>query len=401
MRRFALLSLLILIGCGQKPTPKLDIEHASWPEIEQAARGQTVYWTMWRGDPAINRYIDGFIAPKLKADYDITLQPTDGQGAAIVSTLTTERQAGAQDGSMDLVWINGETFAQLRQTNALHGPWTERLPNNRLIDWQNPIIATDFEQPVAGYEMPWGNVQMAIIYDSLRTPVPPRTFAALMAYAKAHPGRVTYDRAFTGLTFIKALVMALTPPDSLRGPFDQATYDRASQKAWAYLNEIKPFLWRRGETYPDGVPQLHSLFANGEIDFSMSNNDDEVDNKVLQGVLPKTAKAYVFESGTIQNTHYLGIPVNAPHKAAAMVTANLLASPEAQFEKAKPAVWGDGTVLDVQKLPADWQARFAAIPGRTRAPSRAEIQPHALAELRPEYMTRLAEDWRRFVLKAP
>jgi len=105
------------------------------------------------------------------------------------------------------------------------------------------------------------------------------------------------------------------------------------------------------------------------------------------------------ESGTIQNAHYLGIPRQAMSKAAALVAINFLMSPEAQLEKMKPAVWGDGTVLDLARLPAAWQQRFAEIPGRKRAPDRAAIEGRALQELAPEYMIRLAEDFRREVIE--
>jgi putative spermidine/putrescine transport system substrate-binding protein len=130
----------------------------------------------------------------------------------------------------------------------------------------------------------------------------------------------------------------------------------------------------------------------------MSNNDGEVDNKILQGLLPESARAYVPDAGSIQNTHYLGIVKNARHVAGAMVAINFLLSPEAQFEKMKPAVWGDGTILATDRLPAPWPERFRDIPDRRYAPKRAEIQGRALMELAPGYMLRLYEDFRTHVL---
>ena len=61
----------------------------------------------------------------------------------------------------------------LRQIDALYGPFSGILPNERYIDWDNPYIATDFQQPINGMECPWGNVQLSIIYDSLRTGTSP------------------------------------------------------------------------------------------------------------------------------------------------------------------------------------------------------------------------------------
>ena len=250
-----------------------------------------------------------------------------------------------------------------------------------------------------GYECPWGNVQLAIIYDSRRAPDPPRNRAALAAWVKAHPGRFTFDNAFTGMTFLKSLMIDLGgSPTALDGPFDEARYQRLSGELWAYINSIKPYFWKKGETFPTSVAQLHQLFAAGEVDFTMSNNDGDVDNKVLQGLFPDTARAYVLDGGTIQNSHFMGIPKRAPHLAGALVTVNFLISPEAQYEKLKPAVWGDGTVLDVSRLPSDWQAKFADVPQRRYAPKRSEIQSKALKEPDAQYMIRLSDDFRKHVL---
>jgi putative spermidine/putrescine transport system substrate-binding protein len=299
------------------------------------------------------------------------------------------------------MWINGETFYQLRQIDALFGPFTGKLPNSRLIDFQNPFIRYDFQQEVEGYECPWGNVQLALIYDSRRVPEPPRTRQALAEWVRAHPGRFTFDTSFTGMTFLKSLLIDLGGgPTSLDGPFDEEKYRRLSAELWRWVNDLKPFLWKQGETFPTSVAQLHQLFAAGEIDFTMSNNDGDVDNKVLQGLFPDTARAFVLNGGTIQNTHFQGISRRAPHLAGALVTVNFLISPEAQNEKLKPAVWGDGTVLDVARLPAEWKERFENVPERRFAPKRTEIQPKALQEPASEYMIRLFEDFRKHVLEA-
>jgi ABC-type uncharacterized transport system YnjBCD substrate-binding protein len=46
----------------------------------------------------------------------------------------TEQQANKSNSDIDLMWINGETFYQLKQINGLYGPWTDKLPNAKNID---------------------------------------------------------------------------------------------------------------------------------------------------------------------------------------------------------------------------------------------------------------------------
>jgi hypothetical protein len=36
--------------------------------------------------------------------------------------------------------------------------------------------------------------------------------------------------------------------------------------------------------FPENVAQVHQLFSNGELWFTMSNNDAEVDSKIAEGL---------------------------------------------------------------------------------------------------------------------
>ncbi len=393
-------SVAVFASCKPRQVPHLDLTTASWEQIAETARGTTVRMAMWDGDPSINAYMQGFVRERMQAEHGVKVEFVGAQGNAMVDRLMVELEAGKTVGDIDLMWINGETFYQLRQLDALFGPFTTALPNNQYINWDDPFIAIDFQQPVNGYECPWGNVQLALIYHSGRVSEPPMNWHQLSEWVRLHPGRFTIDNSFTGMTFLKSLLYAFAGGrGSWDGEFDEAKYLKESAKLWRYLRDIKPFFWRGGQTFPEGVAQLHQLMMNGEVDFSMSNNDGEVDNKVLQGILPDESRGYVWETGTIRNSHYLGIPINAPNKAAAMVLANFLISPEAQLRKAMPEVWGDGSVLDIQKLPDQYQQQFTKIPGRTRIAPRQELAERALMEPAPDIMVRLHADFRKLIIE--
>src|SRR5262245_4297851 len=47
-------SLLLTLTCGYSV---LNADDAAWAAIVTKARGQTVYWNAWGGDPRINAYI--------------------------------------------------------------------------------------------------------------------------------------------------------------------------------------------------------------------------------------------------------------------------------------------------------------------------------------------------------
>jgi hypothetical protein len=64
--------------------------------------------------------------------------------------------------------------------------------------------------------------------------------------------------------------------------------------AIAYLNEIKPYLWRHGETYPSTPRELNRLFANNEVDFTMSYGPAFASILIAKGEFPPTARTFLF-----------------------------------------------------------------------------------------------------------
>lgn len=382
-------------GGGNPAPPAAAIAALPWDSVQALARGTTVTWRMWRGDPSINRYVDEWVAPRLAACCAITLRTAEGQGPDILQQLRLEAAAGAS-GTADLVWINGETFAALRRDSLLGGPWADRLPNAQHLDSASTIVMRDFERSPDGFEMPWGRVQFALVYDSVRTPSPPRTVAALGEWIRAHPGRFTHDQGFTGATFLKVVLYALNGGvGTFQGGFREATWRTTAPRLFEWLEALVPGFWRDGMAYPQSVADLDRLFANGEVDFAMGNNHLGVATKVLRGTYPASARVLFLEDGMIANTHYLGIPANAAEPAGAMVVANLLLSPEAQYEKQRIEVWGDGTVLDVDGLPPDWRARFDALSTAPGSLPDSIVTRFAVPEVAAEWHDRVVSEWRR------
>ncbi|HLQ19071.1 MAG TPA: ABC transporter substrate-binding protein, partial [Tabrizicola sp.] len=366
MLRSVAVLLMLSSAALAEPTDGETLKGMTWDQIVAESRGGTVNWFMWGGSDTINAYVSGYVADRLKAEYDITLNRIPITDAAdIVNQVLAEKEAGVSEaGSVDLIWINGENFRSMKQADLVFCGYTGLLPNDALVNWENPAIANDFGVPVDGCEVPWNTVQFAFAHDSAKVAEPPRDMAALLAWIKANPGRFTYPAPpdFTGSAFLRhVFIHAAGGPDSLLGPFDQAKFDDVSARTWAILNEVEPFLWREGATYPTTVTQLNELFANGEIDFSFNYDPAQFGLAVQAGIWPDTTRSYGLSDGTIGNTNYTLIPFNSPNKAAAMVVQNLLLSGEAQLEKAKTEVWGAAPAIEVGRTAPDVQDGFAAI----------------------------------------
>lgn len=150
--------------------------------------------------------------------------------------------------------------------------------------------------------------------------------------------------------------------ENLLGPYDEDKFDIYAPKLWQLLKEIEPYLWREGKVFPKGKAELDQLVHDGEVYFGMSYASTRSAHLITTGVYPPTMKTFVFDEGTISNTHYVCIPFNAKSKAGAMVLANLILDPATQFEKMKPSVWGDQPILDITRLPEKWRAKFENFP---------------------------------------
>ena len=122
--------IVFSLGCQpEQNSSNFDPLTSSWNGIEAKARGQTVNMMMWMGDPFVNAYMRDYVIPIVKERYDINLIIGSGQGNQIVSMLMTEIEAGKNESELDMMWINGETFYQLRQIKALYGPFLDHLPH--------------------------------------------------------------------------------------------------------------------------------------------------------------------------------------------------------------------------------------------------------------------------------
>ncbi len=83
---------------------------------------------------------------------------------------------------------------------------------------------------------------------------------------------------------------------------------------------------------------------------------------------------------------------NSSAKEGAMIFSDFLLSPEAQARKADPAVWGDPTVLAMDKLSPDQKSLFSAFPRGIATLSAAELGK-VLLEPHGSWVDALEEAW--------
>ncbi|WP_088941717.1 ABC transporter substrate-binding protein [Stappia indica] len=374
------------------------VDPADWTDVLAKAKGQTVYFHAWGGEPRINAYI-AWAGEQLQQRHGITVEQVKVDDTAnVVARIVAEKAAGQESGgAVDLVWINGENFVSLKKAGLLMSPgWATKLPNWPLVDVENkPAVVTDFTEPTDGQESPWGMAKLVFMHDTATLSEPPKTLDALAEHVKANPGRFTYPQPpnFHGSTFLKQ-VLASTIADraKLSRPVDPASFEADVAPLFAYLDALHPNMWRQGRAFPQNQPALRQLLADGEIDIAFTFNPAGASAAIAAGELPETVRTFVLDGGTIGNAHFLAIPFNANAKAGALVLADFLLSPEAQARKQDPAIWGDPTVLAVERLEAAERERFAALDLGIATLSPEELGP-VIEEPHASWMVELERAW--------
>ncbi len=409
---FLILFALILTACTSGAANEQEIAPSSlsefdldnWDSVLDAAQGQTVNWYIWGGSESINTFVDNFYGTALEERYGITLNRIPiADTVDAVNQVLSEKQAGTDPGVVDLIWINGENFFTLKQADLLYPNWSQKLPNSQYVNWDNPAINRDFGIPVENMESPWSSAQLQLVYDTARMDSDelPRSYAEFKTWACEHPGRTTYvapgPGGFTGTRFIKGALYEISGGADQFAVFDQALWDQWSPKLWDYLNELEPCLWRNGETYPKDEAELRGLFANLEVDFSLTQDISGAGSAIGRGLMPETSRSFVFSNHMIGDFNYVAIPSNAPNKAAALVLANLLLEPEFQAAQILPENgFGLGYAIDVNQVsdPAllSQLQESANKLGEAATPA-SDLANSLVGDSAPEYQALVEQGW--------
>ncbi|TGB01862.1 ABC transporter substrate-binding protein [Halobacillus salinus] len=395
-----LLTIMLLSACSSQNSSQefSTVTEQKWSEVEADAEDTTVRMFMWGGDEGINQYIDDWVTPNLKEKHNVTLERIPMDTGEILQKLQTEKQAGKQDGTIDIIWINGENFKNAKENKLLAGSFTSNLPNfNEFYQTDDPAFQTDFGTPVEGMEAPWGKVQFVFHYESEKIETPPASFEELKGWVQENPGKFTYPNAddFTGNAFLRHILYASadTPSDIYDSPLDEGSISETAEETWNYLNEMEPELWRSGEHYPNTLTELDRLYSQGEVWMTMGYNEARAESLINDGVFPETTRSFVMEPGSIGNTHFLSIPFNSTNPAGALTAINFMLSPEAQLAKLKPNYWGENTPISIDKLPKEMKEEFQSVDRGQSVLSQQKLEDSFLPESEAAYVDWMKEQW--------
>jgi len=300
------------------------------------------------------------MAGKLKAQQpqafnaiNLVLTGTDGLSAGIKNNLLTKIIPDHQDvfpNLMDNYLAPAADMAQLAQG---YGVEIVYYPSGPLLEY-NPAKVTDV----------------------------PTTPEALLAWAKAHPGKFEYARPANsgpGRTWLMALPYML-------GDTDPTDPTKGWAKTWSYLKDLGQYV----KVYQTGTTATMKDLAAGTVDMLMSTTGWYI-NPIILGTVPKTTKVAHFENMTwVTDAQFAVIPSGvspAVLNADLQLIAWMLKPDQQAFSYDKgyfypgPAVKGvtlDMAPADSQTaikavLPAEFETWINQYPKKTSLPADAQV----------------------------
>ena len=412
LTRYSTYAMVISICIGisastaSPTTANINQDLSPWQQIEAQGSNQDVYFYAWGGDPQINAYLQ-WVSDQVDDKYNINLVHVKlSDTSEAVSRVLAEKSAhNDNQGSVDLVWINGANFATMSENSLLLKQWANKLPNFALTDPKNnPTVNFDFGVPTNGMEAPWGQASLTFYYDSLSTSKPPTTLTELTTWTAKNPGRFSYPKPpdFLGMSFLKyVLVMLHEQKDAQTGkntsvqlnlPATEENTALILDPLWAFLDGFHPTLWRNGEQFVQTGAQMRRLVDDTELSLAFTFSAPEVPAAVQRYDLPQSIRSFAMSDGSLSNTHFVAIPYNASHPQAAQLVANFLMSPEAQAKKQTPSVWGDKSVLVQSTLSPAQQALF-----KTKQPHPSALPfdsvKRTVSEPHPSWVEAIQQGW--------
>jgi putative spermidine/putrescine transport system substrate-binding protein len=324
-----------------------------WDKVVEAAKADTdgIVFYSWWGEEFWHEAAKDF-----EARYGIPVQVVIGDRAANIAKVASETTQ--EEGTIDVLHVGGVELKSLLDANALYGPLKGVIPDSDKLEPKLFEIQEGYAHK--GYLVPVYTNQVGFLYDPEKIATPPQTWAEFTAWLDANPGQFAFNdptKGGSGQAFVQTVLLSLLgEADKYQGDTEMDAAKIADWgKVWEWLNANQDKFTITASNN-DSIDRLNQ----GEVSMAAAWDDDTA-VQLGKGTLFKRAKLYVPSMGLPGGGDTLGIPANAPHKAAALLFINFLTEPETQKKmnttlgsyQARTDVGGESTLIPVEERQAN------------------------------------------------
>ncbi|MDQ4489110.1 extracellular solute-binding protein [Sinomonas sp. ASV486] len=337
-----------LTGCAQSTTAAKNngAADAGAKTVKVFISGDTNIQSLWEKDlaPAFEKANPGY---RVQVQIDL-----HGEHDAQTLAKLTSSVEQKKDADFDLV--DGGFVAKASGANLLEKVDTSSV--KALAD-----VPADVVKAGGTGGIPYRGSSVLLAYDTKTVATPPKTLDDLLAWIKANPGKFTYNSpksGGSGAAFAATVLDKYVPADARQKM--TVGYEKDLESTWDQgfetLRGLNPYVYQKG-VYPNGNKQTLELLASGQISMAPVWSDQFLTGSA-NGTIPASVKAAQITGPSFTGgAAYLGVPVNAPNKDAALRLANFVLQPEQQAEIVKEI--SGYPAISIGRLPADIRDRFA------------------------------------------
>lgn len=340
----------IIIG---NETPDKD-----WDLIVESGSNTTVNLYATEADEELRAWFSSKFYKHLMETYNITMNIKVLSFDDIVYTLEQDILNEVKDGGIDLLVLKDDEFRKLKEKNLLYPGIADKIPNMaENINVLDMDVSTEHGYPLDQYAVAFGREQMVLVFDEDVLENYPMNTEELMSFLEENPGRFTYPNPITdevGGEFVRTVIYEIIGAEKIEmlitEDMTQEEIKTLIMPALDYLKALDDYLFKDDGKYFKHIEDVDQAFFAGDLYFTISSDFAYVTDAINNEYYPEGAKNFIFEEGTIMDTLYFAVPVNASNKTGSIISIHEMLSVDLQLDKYVPSNWGNLPILETNLM---------------------------------------------------
>ncbi len=331
----AVVFMLLLTGCStsNEVVPNPEITSKQWETIVESADNTILNVLYYSDDKEIVDWLKNDFRKDIKIKYNIEMRFTYMKFSEI-SELLFELKENDEESEYDLIYLSDYGFKELKENEYLYPDVLIKLPNY-YTNLKNKEYISEYDQGIKidNYEVPIFKDQLVFINNEDILYETPVTYDELLEIAKKNKGMITYPdpKTKTGMAFILSAILSKVDFEELNQiDIDKDTIYEYVKPGIDYLIELDPYLYNKGESYPESDDDMDKLLSENKLLFSMSMDYNRVAENIADSIFPKGCNTFVIDEGTTGDVDYFAVLNKSNNKSASLVVLNDIISGKTQ-----------------------------------------------------------------------
>ncbi len=372
IKKISVISIMLVITLSMMSCQVADIltgektPDKDWDLIVDSAKNTTVNLYVTKADEEMRAWLSSKYYKHLMETYNIELNVKILSFEDIMYTLEVDVLNEEKNGELDLLLLQDDEFRKFNEKQFLYPDIADKVLN--LKDNINVLeldVNSEHGYPLDGLGVAFARTQFVLMFDEDVLETYPIDTTELLEFAKENPDTFTYPNPMTDETggeFIRTVIYELIGQEKMEtlflGEITEAELEIMIKPALDYLKRLDAYILKDEGIYFKSIESVDQAFKDGLLYFSMSQDFAYAVDAINNETYPDGARSFIFENGTIMDTMYFAVPMNASNKTGAIVAINEMLSIQLQLDKYTPSNWGNLPIVDLNLMNESDAASF-------------------------------------------